>query len=369
MVQSGNLKQIPLAELFQSCSISRKSGVLRILNRDFTYQLCIFKGALVGITTSEPARKIGQYLISRGYLKEGQLRVALEEQEIRGDRRLGEILQAHGVVSPEQMEKAVRQRAQEIVADLFLLEEAVFQFDDRSVFPSELIELDLNLDHLVLEGLRRREEWARIRRVLVGDGVRLRARPIEKSPSNSLTKFQAGLLTLLKQEKTIGELVINSRRSAFEVYLELYRLLEAGRLEIVSAISARVSTPVVLDLKQLQEEIHALARGRDYARAWERLDGLRGQVSAPPWLDELQKWLEEEEAKYLQERYVDPAVPALAVNIREIRREELDPKEGFLLSRLGEGMNMKTLCQVMPLNRREIFRLLFALERRGIIRL
>ena len=92
--------------MLQSYSLSRKSGTLRILTHDHSYQLNIFKGALVAVSTSEPARKIGQYLISRGFLDETSLRDALEEQDVLGNRRLGEILAVHGVLSPQQMDQA-----------------------------------------------------------------------------------------------------------------------------------------------------------------------------------------------------------------------------------------------------------------------
>jgi hypothetical protein len=369
MVHPGNIKGRSLTELLQSYSLSRKSGSLRILTHDHTYQLYIFKGVLVAVSTSEPARKIGQYLISRGYLDEASLRDALEEQEVLGNRRLGEILATHGVLSPEQMERAVRERAEEIVADLFLLEEAVFHFDDRSVFPDELVNLDIDLDSLVLEGIRRKEEWARLQRVLGGESVRVRACPPAAPPPGSPTEFQSWLLKLVEADMSVGEVVIRSRRSAYEVYLALYRLLEEGRLEIVTGKAGRRSSPVVLDLKQLEEEVRTLARGRDYLQAWEHLRSLQSQLSDPPWLGELRSWLEKDEDLFLNQRYSEQSVPVLAVDMAQIRREELEPREGFLLSRLGEGMNLKTLCQVMPLAKVEILRLLHSLERRGIVRL
>ncbi len=369
MAQSGNIKSRPLAELLQSYSLSRKSGTLRILTHEHSYQLSIFKGVLVAVSTSEPARKIGQYLISRGFLDEASLRDALEEQEVLGNRRLGEILAAHGVLSPQQMDQALRQRAEEIVADLFLLEEGAYHFDDRAVFPEELVELDIDLDSLVLEGLRRKEEWARLRRILGGDGMRIRACPRETAAGpDRRTAFQEWLLELLETDTSIGEVVIRSRRSAFEVYLELHRLLQAGRLEVVTSRASRRASPEVLDLKQFEEAVRAFARARDYIRAWRHLRGLQSQLVDPPWLGELRAWLEKDEADFLEQRYSEQSVPTLAVDMAQIRREELDPKEGFLLSRLGEGMNLKTLCQVMPLAKVEILRLLHSLERRGIVR-
>jgi hypothetical protein len=104
-------------------------------------------------------------------------------------------------------------------------------------------------------------------------------------------------------------------------------------------------------------------------RAWEHLRGLQSQLADPPWLGALRAWLEKDENEFLRQRYSEQAVPFLAVDMKQIRREELDPREGFLLSRMGEGMNLKTLCQVMPLAKVEILRLLHSLERRGIVRL
>ena len=74
----------------------------------------------------------------------------------------------------------------------------------------------------------------RLRRVLGGESVRVRAcLPATPAPDPP-TEFQARLLQMVEADTSIGEVVIRSRRSAYDVYLALHRLLEAGRLEIVT---------------------------------------------------------------------------------------------------------------------------------------
>jgi len=229
MAVSGKIKTFPLTDLFQWISLSRKSGVLRISCGDYLIQVFFRKGVLVSATSTEPSRRLGQYLLARGFLDEERLRLALTRQEqTEGERLLGDVLQQLGLLDQGQIDRALRERAAELVYDLFLLEDGVFFFEEREGIPDNLVPINLNIDSLILEGVRRKDEWERIRQLLPDDTIRLRVVPKPKAPAGAPTELRRKILSLPDRDYSIGEIGMHTRRSAFDVYFEVFRMVKDG---------------------------------------------------------------------------------------------------------------------------------------------
>jgi len=365
---SGNLRTFTLPDLLQWLSLSRKTGLLRVNQSDHEVSLLIRKGVLTGVTSSQPTRRIGQFLISRGYIEEITLRMALNHQEARGQERLlGDILCSQGYIGRELLDRALRERSEEIVYDLFLLEDGEFRFEEDGRF-SGGVEVSISLDPLVLEGVRRKDEWARIRGVLPCDEVRVRFLKPMLAARSDRSDLWHRLQALPQREASIGELIMATRRSPFDIYMVLYRMLQDGELELIhTPPEAPRPAPVVENLADIEAEILQLTRGHDFRRAWQRWQEVGREAVERDWIASLERQIFEEESRFLRQRLPGQSVPGLAVPLRLIKREELSTKEGFLISRLGEGMTVKSLCQVMPLAEIEILRILHGLVSRGVI--
>lgn len=374
MAVSGKIKTFPLTDLFQWISLSRKSGVLRISCGDYLIQVYFRKGVLVSATSTEPSRRFGQHLLARGFLDEERLRLALTHQEkAEGERLLGDVLQQLGLMDREQIERALRERAAEIVFDLFLLEDGVFFFEEREGIPDNLVPINLNIDSLILEGVRRKDEWQRIRQVLPDDTIRVQAVPKPKAPAGEPTELRRKILSLSDRDYSIGEIGMHTRRSAFDVYFEVFRLIKDGVMAIVTPVApatpAAPPAPAETDTRRFEAELRYLAKECLYQSAWALLRDMRGELANPDDLREMERWLLEHENVFLRRKYTDTDVPAMNGPPEKVRREKLSPREGFLLSRLGAGVTVKDLCQVMPLAEIEILRLIDSLERKGVISL
>lgn len=371
MSVSGNIRSFPLADLLQWLSLSRKSGVLSIIAADYNVRLFVWKGVLVTAETTDASRRIGQYLIARGYIDEDHLMAALDMQTTgSGERRLGEILCAQGYATRDSLIEALHERTKEMVYDLFLLESALFSFEPIQDAPVAVVELNLNLDSLVLEGIRRKDEWARIRKVLPDDSVWVSLRAKAKPVMAELPEIAPFLTDLLHCGQTIGELIMKTRRSAFDVYLCLYRMLEMKCLNLSQAPARPAETPhAVRNLQEAERQISDLLRNGEFAQARQTLQDLENAVTEPKWFHRMEAMIDLEEQAFLHRYFGPKAIPVLGVDRHQLEQAELSPKEGFLLSRLGEGMTIKNLGQIMPLAEIEILRLLYGLFRKGIIRL
>ena len=85
-----------------------------------------------------------------------------------GDR-LGNILSAQGIVSAADVVYALRMRTLDIIYDLFLWEEATFEFFDGEPLPGDTIRIQVEAQSVIMEGIYRIDEWSRYRVVIPSD--------------------------------------------------------------------------------------------------------------------------------------------------------------------------------------------------------
>ncbi len=374
MTLSGKIQTFPLTDLLQWFSMVRKTGVLSIVSGPSNVNLFLREGVLVTATSSDPSRRIGQYLLSRGYIDEQQLKKALDLQdETAGERRLGAILCAESLLSREQLHDALAVRTREIVYDLFLFGEGVFHFNPQLELPeaSLVVELNFNLDSLVMEGIRRKDEWDRIREILPGDAALVgRVEDASAPIPDEVAELGGELVDMLTEPHSIAELIMASRRSPFDVYYTLYCLV---RKEVVAVLSTGpVADPqetAAEDRRSVESEIRSLIGREDFTGARQRIEALREKTVDPVWLNRITEWLDDQESHYLQRNIPLHSVPVTALDMARSRDIALSAQEGFLLSRLGEGLDVKALCQIMPLSETMILRILDSLRSRGLVRI
>jgi hypothetical protein len=98
--------------------------------------------------------RVGEILLHREQLTREALDEALAAQKARGGGRLGATLVAAGHVTPAEVQDAVREVLRRIVYGLLLWRQGRFHFAPGERLENEDIQLDLDLDRLILEGLR-----------------------------------------------------------------------------------------------------------------------------------------------------------------------------------------------------------------------
>jgi hypothetical protein len=112
------------------------------------------RGRPVFARTSGLAVRVGEVLQHRGVVSPDILARALERQKSHPDRRLGTLLVEAGEASRDEVREAVHEVLRRIVYGLLLWRDGSFRFDPGPPVIGEDIQLDLDLDRLILEGLR-----------------------------------------------------------------------------------------------------------------------------------------------------------------------------------------------------------------------
>ncbi len=170
----GNLKSFSLAEIFQSLSLNQHTGTLRIcIDRDNpeTARFVHFgKGTITFVSPASPkGYRIGEILTRRGLITTEQINTALELQQQRSDKKIGELLLEQGIVVEQDITDALTTQIEEELYDLFLLENAEFEFQINADPPfhkdplQKTIQINIDPQPLIVEGVRRLDEWSIIR--------------------------------------------------------------------------------------------------------------------------------------------------------------------------------------------------------------
>jgi len=150
----GDLRVFLPAEVLQLLSLAQANGRLELRRESERADVYFERGRPVFARTDGQTVRAGQVLVHRGWLSPEALELALAMQQDHPGRRLGEMLLANGVITPEQLQEAVRDVLRRIMYGLLLWRDGSFRFFPGERPAAEDIQLDLDLDRLILEGLK-----------------------------------------------------------------------------------------------------------------------------------------------------------------------------------------------------------------------
>ncbi len=176
MSLSGNLNTMELAELLQWVTLGRKTGSLTFIRSKTKNYIFFRNGQIISSRSNEPTKQLGHFLLFQGKITEVQLKRALEIQH-QTRSILGRVLVQEGFITQEEVEKALVARTQEVIYDLFLWEDGYFHFTASGFNSQELILINIDMNSILFEGVRRKDEWARIREVFPSNEIVLCLRP------------------------------------------------------------------------------------------------------------------------------------------------------------------------------------------------
>ncbi|HWX25611.1 MAG TPA: DUF4388 domain-containing protein, partial [Vicinamibacteria bacterium] len=165
MSLAGNLRTMPLPDILQWIATGRKTGTLHLERRSIEKRIVFSEGSISTSWSNDPRESLGQFLMRDRLATEEQLFKALLRQEEQG-RLLGTILVGEKTITEEQLRHVLRLKTEETIYDLFLWPEGKFEFKEGEGPSDVLVQTDIGVTEVVLEGIRRVDEWLRIREVL-----------------------------------------------------------------------------------------------------------------------------------------------------------------------------------------------------------
>jgi tetratricopeptide (TPR) repeat protein len=366
MSLSGKLKTMDLPEVLQWVAMGRKTGSLAFFRDKSRIHIFIKDGQIISSRSNDPTKQLGQFLLFQGKITEQQLKQAFEMHQ-RYNVILGKMLVIENMVSQEDVQSALRERTEEIIYDLFLWDDGYFHFTAGELNLGDLIQIKVDINSVLFEGVRRKDEWVRIRSVFPNNSVILSLHSNIDLKTLSLTPLQKKLLYLVTLKKPISEIILELHGSDFLVNFELFRLFEKNIVDAPVATHSPVEeiTPAKLFNKGLE-----LMKNGNYREAISTFqEGLKldpDNIWAPEQIDRAEKALCQE---YYQGIIPSGKIPYFLIPESSLIGQNLTHEEGFIASRINGTWDVKSIVVLSPLRELEILQILEKLMKLGLIAL
>jgi hypothetical protein len=160
----GDLAHFFPSEVLQLLQLAQAAGRLEFTRDQERVDLWYERGRPVFARTSGLSVRAGELLQHKGIVSAQALGRALERQrDSEPHRRVGELLVDQGDASREQVAEAVHEVLRRIVYNVILWRDGRFRFLPGETAGNEDITLDLDLERLILEGLRLADQERAVR--------------------------------------------------------------------------------------------------------------------------------------------------------------------------------------------------------------
>jgi hypothetical protein len=380
---SGNLKTMLPGDLLQWLSLGQKTGTLVVTNKAVEKKIFFKSGRVISSASNDPREYLGQFLMSHGYLTEPELTKAMEVQRQSG-MLLGKILVMIEVIREDELVRLMRLKAEEEIYDIFLWTDGEFHFIDNELPRQELIALQVDVTGIIMEGTRRVDEWMRIREIIPNEVV---VPVLEKAIPDDvdLEEVQEPVVRAIDGKRTIADIVLESRSSAFRVSETLCALAREGYVRFVdpsaqkaAAIAAEINVTPPFGVGATEEdEIASMLnraqqaiRGGDFEKA-QRL--LKAAQNLDPNHPRVRTAVKAAETLIINELrrdgLLENKVPRVSRSLDEITTMNFTPNEGFILSRINGQWDIGSLIKISPIRETDALLIFHKLWKDGIIAL
>jgi hypothetical protein len=366
MSLKGDLKTMALPDILQWIASGQKTGTLQVERRSIKKRIIVRDGLIFSSWSNDPRESLGQFLIRLRLATEEQLFKALLAQEEKG-RLIGSILVSDGILSEEDLRQALKAKAEETIYDLFLWPAGAFEFKEGE-FPHDiLITFETSVTPVIMEGIRRVDEWQRIRTIFPTTEITFKT---QGEPSASQDPLDRQVLGLAASGKTMAEISLELRRSEFETAAIFFDLHARGLVAVdqirddtrspdpVGAIQGLLS----LGYQRLQEKRYEGAvKAYEDVLALDRLNqhAKKGLIAA----------MEARQREKAVKAVPLDKVPHLAVDLATLTRENFDSHEGFVLSRVNGEWDVHSILKLCPMAEEDALLIFARLLERKVIEL
>lgn len=368
MSLKGNIKTMPLADLVRYLVGRNSTGTLELTSDGTWKRLYFEKGRLISSGSSEPSEYLGHFLISEGMITEDQLTQAMEVQQ-KTKVMLGKILVMIGAVTEEEMVNLLVTKCKEATYSMFFWAEGEFEFFDNQLPAVRLIPLSLEMEPLLEEGMRRLNDYKRLRELYPSREVRFAKTGFSVSDPIFEDPFARRVYDFIDGTRSVAEITMQTHGADYKVLSCLEKLKKRNLISIISAgnESAPQEMPRLPREQMIQSGKSKLAFGK-----WEEAINLfKYVVKQDEDHAEAAELLARAESSLLQSLYEEAlppdAVPKLSRPIEALTKERLNSEESFMVTRVNGRWDVKSILTITPLREVDALRILKRLLDRNII--
>ena len=341
----GSTTQVPISEVFKTICQMELSGDLQIVSGRSMRTLYFDRGFIVFAGSNLKKDRLGQRFIDSGHVSQEEIDAAFRRSG--GRKRIGEVLIQEGVLTEEGLGREVARQAKRIALTTYVLDNAIYSFDERKCAIPMDLRLGLSVYRIQLEGIRYMSNGQLIHKVL---GSFDRAVQVGKVPpfsfkESELRPVERKVLERAAETSRLRRIMEVVGEEEEDVMRAAYGLLCANILEyadtkpgerkvqvetesfLLSSLErTRVAAPT-----NVRQEVLLLFDGLESASAGELLD-----VDEEADEEEIERAYEKQQKEWKKKQVLVADEKSLFVKVEEIRRRLAEAHERMQESKKTE---------------------------------
>jgi hypothetical protein len=202
---------------------TRRAGVLTVVAGPVRRSVYFHQGAVIAAASNQQADRFGEIVVRMGLVSREALDSALVE--VGAHRKIGNVLLSRGLLSTRDLWRILRVQIEEILFAILLVDvgELTLSHFDPGQVPSRTA---LNTQHVLLEGLRRKDEMEHLRgEIPAADRLLVRSR-LERTVT--LEANERRVFDLVDGTRTVGAILRDSGLGELDAIKIVHHLVKVG---------------------------------------------------------------------------------------------------------------------------------------------
>ncbi|HEX3107609.1 MAG TPA: DUF4388 domain-containing protein [Thermoanaerobaculia bacterium] len=280
-ILQGDLSRVQLPDVLSFVSMIRRSGKLVLRNGTMERTLVWKDGDIVFATSNSPEDSLGLFLLRNGKITQQQYEES--KRRVTPQVRHGKLLVQMGAISPKDLWWGVKNQALDIIYSLFHWQSGSFAFSESmEEISSEKIVLSLNTSSVIMEGIRRLDETARIREKIPNLDIVFMKIPGVTPDFDELemNDSEVAVYNDIDGMRSVRALIATANDlTEFDVTRILFQLVSARLIE--PAPEEKSFRPVFLDVEDSPELLKVISTYNDmFGRLYDALQLAVGEEQA-----------------------------------------------------------------------------------------
>jgi tetratricopeptide (TPR) repeat protein len=269
---SGKLEENTFPGLLNHLHEIKGSGTLSLVRESLSKKLYFKNGDIVFASSGYEGDRLGEALLRAGKINVKQFDAASKVVRQTG-KRVGGVLVELGFLKPKDLFWGVKFQVQEIVYSLFVWTEGEYEFNPGELPATEVITLHMSTANLILQGVKRIDDWTRISRGIppMDTVLRLTDNPLKLYQNVDMSEDEKKVVSFFDGKRSIKEVFGQVNVGDFEALKAVYVFYSIGLLEDASGPKADKK------LKAVPEPAYAAMPGLDRVRIHKAYIDAKGQ--------------------------------------------------------------------------------------------
>ncbi len=240
----GNVKEFGLADVIQFISTSQKTGVLLLDHHTDTASIAFANGDITAAVYGRQGKQdqLQDYLFRSKKLDPAAIQ---KLTQIQKDTNLSidEVMLKEQIMTEEELFGVIAFKIQEVIDDIFTWSDAHYTFDAQAdLYAKSRTKLTIPPATLLMEAMRRKDEWPRIKMAIPSEDIVLLIKPDGILPYDALPEAKQ-MMEFIDGQRTISEMIQLSGFGRFRTFNALFHLFELGMIERKVTETASLPAP------------------------------------------------------------------------------------------------------------------------------